>query len=56
MAHEDTGTEQVSERRKKLTALRKQGNPYPNDFTRTAFADQLHKEHDDNDAEELADG
>lgn len=54
MTQEDSNNEQVSQRRKKLAALRKQGNPYPNDFTRTAFATDLHKQHDDEDTEELA--
>lgn len=54
MSVNDSENEQVSERRKKLAELRKQGNPYPNDFSRTSFAAQLHKQHDDDDTEALA--
>jgi len=40
----------IAERRRKLNALRAQGNAYPNDFRRNATADELQKtfeEHDD---------
>ena len=40
----------VAERRRKLDALREQGNAYPNDFRRNAIADELQQtfhEHDD---------
>ena len=40
----------IAERRRKLAALREQGNAYPNDFRRNALADELHQtfgEHDD---------
>ena len=49
MGHEHSDNEQVSERRQKLAELRKRGNPYPNDFTRTALAADLHKHHDNDD-------
>jgi len=32
----------IAERRKKLGALREQGNAFPNDFNRNALADELH--------------
>ncbi len=41
-AHEDNKL--VAERRGKLSALREQGNPFPNDFRRTAMADDLQRE------------
>ncbi len=34
-------SEQIQQRREKLTALRKSGNPFPNDFRRDAFAANL---------------
>jgi len=34
----------VAERRSKLSTLREQGNPFPNDFRRTALADHLQRE------------
>lgn len=54
MTHEDSGNAQVSERRQKLVELRKRGNPYPNDFSRTALAADLQKHHGNDDAEQLA--
>ena len=33
----------IAERRRKLTALRESGNPYPNDFRRNALSDELHQ-------------
>ena len=35
--------ELIAERRRKLTALRESGNPYPNDFRRNALSDELHQ-------------
>ena len=32
----------IAERRRKLDALREQGNPFPNDFRRNALAEELH--------------
>jgi len=32
----------IAERRRKLDALREEGNPFPNDFRRNALADELH--------------
>jgi lysyl-tRNA synthetase class 2 len=56
MSHEDSDNKQVSERRQKLAELRKRGNAYPNDFARTALAADLHKHHDNDDAEQLGAG
>ena len=33
----------IAERRRKLTALRESGNPYPNDFRRNSLSDELHQ-------------
>jgi lysyl-tRNA synthetase class 2 len=33
----------IAERRRKLDALRQEGNPFPNDFRRNAMADELHQ-------------
>ncbi len=43
----------VAERRGKLSALREQGNPFPNDFRRTAMADYLQSEFGECTKEEL---
>ncbi len=43
----------VAERRGKLSALREHGNPFPNDFRRTAMADDLQREFGDCSKEEL---
>jgi lysyl-tRNA synthetase class 2 len=43
----------VAERRGKLSVLRGQGNPFPNDFRRTAMADQLQNDFGDSSKEEL---
>ena len=37
----------IAERRGKLAALREQGNPFPNDFRRTATAGQLQRDYQD---------
>jgi lysyl-tRNA synthetase class 2 len=34
----------IAERRAKLAELRERGNPFPNDFRRTALAGELHAE------------
>jgi len=36
----------IAQRREKLTALREQGNAFPNDFRREQMAAELHAEHD----------
>jgi len=43
----------VAERRGKLSALREHSNPFPNDFRRTAMADDLQREFGDCSKEEL---
>jgi lysyl-tRNA synthetase, class II len=43
----------VAERRAKLSALREQGNPFPNNFRRTALADHLQREYGECGKEEL---
>ncbi len=45
--------EQIKQRRAKLSTLREQGNPYPNDFRRDAVAAALHADYEDRDADEL---
>jgi len=44
----------VAERRSKLAALREQGNPFPNDFRRTATAGQLQRDYAEADKAALA--
>jgi len=44
----------IAERRAKLTALREAGNPFPNDFRRTATAGELQRTHTDDDKATLA--
>ena len=43
----------IAERRTKLTQLRASGNAFPNDFRRTAFADELQEKYGDEGKEEL---
>ena len=43
----------IAERRAKLKALREQGNPFPNDFTRTHLAADVHAVHEGKTNEEL---
>jgi len=43
----------VAERRGKLSALREQGNPFPNDFRRTAMAGHLQRQYGECSKEEL---
>jgi lysyl-tRNA synthetase class 2 len=45
--------ELIAERRRKLTALRESGNPYPNDFRRNALADELHQSYGKHEDEHL---
>ena len=45
--------ELIAERRRKLTALRETGNPYPNDFRRNALADELHQSYGKHEDEHL---
>ena len=47
------GNELIAERRRKLTALRESGNPYPNDFRRNALADELHHSYGGHEDESL---
>jgi len=47
------GNELIAERRRKLTALRESGNPYPNDFRRNALADELHMSYGKHEDEHL---
>ncbi len=43
----------IAQRRSKLSALRENGNAFPNDFRRTHLADDLHAAYGDKDKEEL---
>ncbi|MBN7796050.1 lysine--tRNA ligase [Parahaliea mediterranea] len=43
----------IAERRAKLAALRESGNPFPNDFRRTALAGDLQREYGERDKAEL---
>jgi lysyl-tRNA synthetase class 2 len=43
----------IAERRTKLTELRARGNAFPNDFRRTAYADELQEKYGDEGKEEL---
>lgn len=45
--------ELITERRRKLSLLREQGNAFPNHFRRSSFADELHVEYDSSDKESL---
>ncbi len=45
--------EQVLQRKHKLDALRALGNPFPNDFRRTALAAEIHAKHDQKDHDTL---
>jgi lysyl-tRNA synthetase class 2 len=44
----------IAERRAKLAELRERGNPFPNDFRRTALAGELHAEFEQESKEALA--
>ncbi len=43
----------IAERRSKLTELRTRGNAFPNDFRRTAYADELQEKYGDEGKEDL---
>ena len=43
----------IAERRRKLDALREDGNPFPNDFRRNALADELHRSYGKHEDEHL---
>ena len=43
----------IAERRRKLDALREEGNPFPNDFRRNALADELHRSYGKHEDEHL---
>ncbi len=43
----------IAERRAKLTAIREQGNAFPNDFRRNVVAGELHAEYENKSKEEL---
>lgn len=45
--------EQITQRKNKLSELRKQGNPYPNDFRKNTFAADLQVQYGETDEEEL---
>ncbi|MBN4075689.1 MAG: lysine--tRNA ligase [SAR86 cluster bacterium] len=45
----------IQQRREKLQKIRQQGNAFPNDFRRSAFADELHNEFDDETKEAIED-
>jgi len=45
----------IAQRRDKLTALRTEGNAFPNDFRRDSLAAELHRAHDDTPPEQLDD-
>lgn len=45
--------ELIAERRRKLDALRQDGNAFPNDFRRNALADELHQSYGKQDDEQL---
>ena len=45
----------IAERRKKLGELRESGNAYPNDFRRTALAEELHESFGEHEDEHLRD-
>jgi len=48
-----TPSDQSAQRRAKLAELRARGNPYPNDFRRSALSAELHARYADRDAESL---
>jgi len=43
----------IAQRREKLTAMRENGNAFPNDFRRDSLATELHEKYDDKTKEEL---
>ena len=50
---QDEDNKLIAERRAKLARLREQGNPFPNDFRRTAWAGDLQREYSASSKEEL---
>ncbi|GAB3321568.1 lysine--tRNA ligase [Haliea atlantica] len=50
---QDEDNKLIAERRAKLARLREQGNPFPNDFRRSAWAGDLQREYGDSDKAEL---
>jgi lysyl-tRNA synthetase class 2 len=50
---DQTPSDQSAQRRAKLAELRERGNPYPNDFRRSALSAELHDKYADRDAEAL---
>jgi lysyl-tRNA synthetase class 2 len=50
---DSTPSDQSAQRRAKLAALREQGNPYPNDFRRTAWTAELQAKYSERDGESL---
>jgi len=48
-----TPSDQAAQRRAKLAAMREQGNPYPNDFRRTAWTAELHAKYGGQEATSL---
>jgi len=46
-------SELIAQRRRKLAAMREEGNPFPNDFRRNAVAGELHAEYGEKDNETL---
>ena len=50
---DQTPSDQSAQRRAKLTAMREQGNPYPNDFRRTAWTAELHEKYSEREAQAL---
>src|SRR3989344_4503843 len=45
--------EQIAQRRSKLAELRRQGNPFPNDFRRNVIAGELHAEYGEQEPAEI---
>jgi lysyl-tRNA synthetase class 2 len=45
--------EHIAQRKAKLSAMREEGNPFPNDFRRNVVAGELHAEYGDKSKEEL---
>ncbi len=53
MADEKDDNKLIAERRRKLDALREQGQAFPNDFHRNALADELHATYGSHDGDHL---
>jgi lysyl-tRNA synthetase class 2 len=54
MQDREDENQQIAERRRKLAELRRDGNPYPNDFAPNALAVELHDRWDDKDQDTVA--